>query len=202
MSSIYVKNGVLKNKLGIMDSSELVAKENHYFLLELNRLKQNKYFELSSEYVQNLHYILFNRIYKWAGQYRKENIMRRESILDGKSIRYNNYLNIGQDIDDLLRETRMVIPKLNDDERLKLITEVVMNLWLIHPFRNGNTRFVIAFIQQYLVSNNQNFDIRLLFNNSRYFRSLLVESINEAEELGVASNSDKVLHLIRRGISK
>ena len=56
------------------------------------------------------------------------------------------------------------------------ITKFSSNIWQVHPFREGNTRTTVLFIEKYLISLGYNVDNTLFKDKSIYFRNALVRS--------------------------
>lgn len=56
------------------------------------------------------------------------------------------------------------------------ITKFSSNIWQVHPFREGNTRTTVLFIEKYLISLGYNLDNTLFKDKSIYFRNALVRS--------------------------
>ena len=55
-----------------------------------------------------------------------------------------------------------------------IISDFLLELWSIHPFREGNTRTCITFLWHYLNAKNVAFHVELIRNNPMYVRDSLV----------------------------
>ena len=64
--------------------------------------------------------------------------------------------------------------KLSLDEQAVNLSESMANLWKAHPFREGNTRTTIAFMNQFAEDRGMNLDRSLFEKNSAYMRNALV----------------------------
>lgn len=180
----YDKKGASKNKLGITNHDEFKKAETYFYELRLNELMQSKYFSLEPDYMCKLHYKLFNDIYSWAGEYRLVNIERSEPALGGHIMQYNSFDTIEDEITKVFSDIQGIrLSDLNNDEKLNYLIFIVTRLWKIYPFRDCNTRTLIAFIDQYCKSSSLTFKTLLLKDNLEYFRRSLV----------VASFKDEVL---------
>jgi len=56
----------------------------------------------------------------------------------------------------------------------ELVSEFLLELWTIHPFREGNTRTCVTFLWHYLKGRGIDFRLELLKNNPMYVRDSLV----------------------------
>lgn len=55
-----------------------------------------------------------------------------------------------------------------------MVSEFLLELWTIHPFREGNTRTCVTFLWHYLKGLGIDFHLELLKNNPMYVRDSLV----------------------------
>lgn len=55
-----------------------------------------------------------------------------------------------------------------------VVSDFLLALWSIHPFREGNTRTCITFLWHYLKGKCVDFQVALLRNNPMYVRDSLV----------------------------
>lgn len=192
------KNKVLKNKLNITDYDALKKAERYYFDLGLKELIERKYFSVEQDYIHDLHRILFHEMYDWAGKYRLIDIERDEPALGGLSIIYSRYDLIESDIDKALLDIKRV--KLGDlslDEKLEYIIDITIKLWQIHPFRDCNTRTLIAFMNQYCQTGSLTLETDILKNNLDFFRRSLVAATFDDPELEVIPNKSHVLKIMK-----
>ena len=56
----------------------------------------------------------------------------------------------------------------------EMVSEFLLELWTLHPFREGNTRTCVTFLWHYLQGRGINFRLELLKNNPMYVRDSLV----------------------------
>ena len=103
-----------------------------------------------------IHRRIFTGIFKHAGQFRRHDISKKEWVLDGDSVSYLNWEDLGKAIDyDLAQERRFSYKGLSEDDMVAHITKFTADLWQIHPFCEGNTRTTAVFLIQYLRSRIQ-----------------------------------------------
>ncbi len=133
------------------------------------------------EHLVNIHKYLFGDIYEWAGSFRKENLYKSERVLSGGSAEYADYHEIETRLEKLLQEYEnvdwMKIAKKGD-----VVSDFLLALWSIHPFREGNTRTCITFLWHYLKGKGVDFQVALLRNNPMYVRDSLVMANYDQKE--------------------
>jgi len=136
------------------------------------------------EHLVNIHKYLFGDIYEWAGTFRKENLYKSERVLSSGSAEYADYHEIENRLKKLLQEYAdfewMKTTKKGD-----VVSDFLLALWSIHPFREGNTRTCITFLWHYLKGKGVDFQVALLRNNPMYVRdSLVMANYDQKEYLG------------------
>ncbi len=88
--------------------------------------------------------------------------------MSGGSAEYANY-------EDIECKLNILFTKYNKVEWKKetnlenIVSEFLLELWSIHPFREGNTRTCVTFLWNYLNAQNVDFRVELLRNNPMYF---------------------------------
>ena len=133
------------------------------------------------EHMVSIHKYLFEDIYEWAGTFRKENLYKSERVLSGGSAEYADYHEIEDCLEQPLQEYAnrdMGDPAKKGDE----ISDFLLALWSIHPFREGNTRTCITFLWHYLKGKGVDFQVALLRNNPMYVRDALVTANYDQKE--------------------
>ncbi len=176
---------VLKNKLNIKDKEELESTEadiTFIKLLDVDRVMKNGKFEFN--HLKAIHKHIFEDIYGWAGEIRTINIEKEEKVLAGKSVDYCDYNLIEKEASLAIKELKEIQwEKLGIEEKAQLFSKKLAKLWRVHPFREGNTRTVIAFAAQFAESRNFPLDKSLFKKHSDYLRtSLVMASIGEYSE--------------------
>ena len=99
MKDIYVYEGtnVLKNKRGIRNNEDLDQFENAMTSLAIININRSfKFNDLNDIY--EIHKMLFENVYDWAGEIRKINIYKEEPVLAGLSVQYEDYNKIKRSI--------------------------------------------------------------------------------------------------------
>lgn len=177
MRDIYYDddNQVLKNKLGITNEEKLNKAQADFTILRTKELLDNDSIGIDENSLRFIHYHMFQDLFDWAGCYRKLNIEKPERVLNGFSIEYEDYQNIDKRIKEIfVNDQEIDLNRFNDQEKLLYISDLMINIWKCHPFRDGNTRTVIIFICNYCKKKGLEIKDDLLLNNCGYVRSSLV----------------------------
>ena len=181
------ENGTLKNKLQIIDPLELQQAE--YLLttiqmLDIESIKPAKENQYDFDYLKSLHKHIFGDVYEWAGQPRTVNLYKSEKVLNGLSVEYSDHTTIEQDMQAALKKLHALdLTQYSPADLAAQLARITALIWQVHPFREGNTRTTIAFIDQYLASRNIVLNMDLLKNHADYMRNALVmASIGEYSE--------------------
>lgn len=188
----YPGSDVLINKYNIQDKELLEKFEIQKVLVKLLGLNTKPTridFTYDVDHFINIHRYLFGDIYEWAGTFRKENLYKSERVLSGGSAEYADYHEIDKNLDLLLREYNKV-DWIKNKKNGQLISEFLLELWSIHPFREGNTRTCITFLWHYLKGKGVDFQVALLRNNPMYVRDSLVMANYDQKEYLIKIISD------------
>ena len=131
-----------------------------------------------AEHMANIHKYLFGDIYEWAGTFRKENLYKSERVLSGGSAEYADY----HEIETCLKKLLQQYADLDWAKKGDVVSDFLLELWSIHPFREGNTRTCITFLWHYLKGKGVDFQVALLRNNPMYVRDSLVMANYDQKE--------------------
>ncbi len=103
------------------------------------------------DYLQRIHCYIFQDLYpSWAGTTRTIPTAKKEHLLKGKSVKYANPGKEGSEIESA---AGVVFNQLEQDSYLlnldrkafcEALAMFLSKLWLIHPFREGNTRTIMV----------------------------------------------------------
>ncbi len=137
------KHGVLRNKLGIIDSIELERRENDALISAYDHAasyySDTHRFNLKD--ICDLRKLFLGDIFDWAGEYRRVDI-------SSEGIHWCHALHISAEMQNyekrLIRLTPFS-PKLSREEILLRLAELHGELIAVHPFRDGNGRTVRLF---------------------------------------------------------
>lgn len=172
----YPGTDILINKYDIHDKTLLERLEIQKVAIKLLGLDvyPNKVVPtFDIDHLTAIHKYLFDDIYEWSGEFRKENLYKSERVLSGGSAEYADYHDIKHKLIDLFDKYGKI--KWNQTQDLTdIVSDFLLELWTIHPFREGNTRTCVAFLCHYLREKGINFRVDLLRNNPMYVRDSLV----------------------------
>ena len=125
----------------------------------------------------SLHRRIFEGVFKHAGELRKYDITKKEWVLEGDTVRYQNWEDLRRTLDyDIEQERAFVYKGMSKDEVIAHLTKFVSGLWQIHAFGEGNTRTIAVFTILYLRSLGFNVENDLFAHHSWYFRNALVRA--------------------------
>lgn len=172
----YPGTNVLINKYSIHDGDILERLEIQKVAIkllsfDLHPQKVKATFDI--KHLKAIHEYLFGDLYEWAGEFRHENFYKSERVLSGGSAEYANHEEIESKLKKLLSRYKRMDWQAADNIG-KTVSEFLLELWSIHPFREGNTRTCITFLWHYLNARKVNFQVELLRNSPRYVRDSLV----------------------------
>jgi|SRR5699024_5778805 len=182
---VYEGTDVLINKMNIRNAEKLIDVEAQFFIvnvLDVQSILPQIDFR-SDKSLQTIHAHLFGEIYTWAGQYRTVNIYKSEQALNGLSINYSEKSRINFDLQKVFAWANQ-IQWNNDNPNFKEdFARLMIDLWRIHPFREGNTRTVSIFMKLFAETNHIYFKNEILANHPGYLRKALVlAAVDEAPE--------------------
>ena len=201
---LYEGTDVLKNLLNIKDKKLLEEAEAGYVTYRLKEIALNP---LPGNYdyyhLLDMHKYIFQDMYEWAGQQRKQNIYKEEHVLGGLSIDYSDIFDIQKDSERALSEMRKKIwDKYDVHEAALEFSESLARIWKVHPFREGNTRTTITFCCQYADEVGLNPDRELFEDNAQYVRTALVAYNAVFDDLGDKSKPEYLVRIVEDAISR
>ena len=186
MNDLYLieNSTVLKNLLGITDEKELDLAEAELSRANMMLLYEKGFDDFSSGGFCFIHKFLFGDVYEWAGEYRKINIQKRETLLAGQSVWYSNVTEIERDLDNAFSQINEVDWKnLSKDDFAKQVSRLFPKLWQVHPFREGNTRTTVMMMTFFIEHFGYYFDQNLMAESAGYVRdSFVLASLGEHSE--------------------
>ena len=141
----YKNSNVLINKLDIKNEKKLKEYETKMVALKLatlQKLKFNRTYD--EEHLKFIHHYLFCDVYDFAGCYRKENITKENFL-------FSQYEFIEENIKEVMKKVDIEkLKELDFDALLKTISDIMTDLNVLHPFREGNGRATREFIRELL----------------------------------------------------
>ncbi|MFZ8764526.1 Fic/DOC family protein [Enterococcus diestrammenae] len=178
---------VLKNHLGITNKELLDKAEadiTYLKLLDIDAWFENR--SLNYETLLAIHGYIFGDLYPWAGQLRTIDIFKEEEVLGGVSLRYGDTSSLTDQIVAVLDKLNQVSwSEISLEETIPLFSDLIAKLWLIHPFREGNTRTIIRFGGLFANAKGFPLNSKFLRDHANYVRkSLVLYCVEEAPEKG------------------
>lgn len=140
----YKDIDVLKNKLDIKDNKILEEFERKVVIAKLYELRQNTNIqEFDIKHFVGIHKFLFEDIYPFAGLFRSENIAKGSFSFAQWEFIEDELIKL---LDKLKQENYL---QGYDKEKLaKSLAYYMVELNVLHPFREGNGRTIREFIRQ------------------------------------------------------
>ena len=129
-------NGVLKNKLGIMNTKDLNEVEADLAVLAVKELLTRPIpQEFSVVVLQAIHKEIFEEVYPWAGEFRKVDIAKGDTF-------FETHKEIGKKLDLLFDQCKGkdFFVGLSEEQFSQGLADFLLELNRIHPFREGNGR--------------------------------------------------------------
>jgi len=172
---VYEDTTVLRNSLNIREQKALEVAEAEISSANMMLLYEKGFTDFSSNGIKTIHKELFSDVYDWAGEYRVMNVMKRESLLAGKSVWYSNVTDIERDLNfswDKINEIEW--SNLSAREFAISLAHTFPPLWQVHPFRDGNTRTIVMLMAFFVEYHGLYFDQELLAASAGYVRKSFV----------------------------
>ena len=145
-----------------------------------NRIAQiisNDSFTFTVGQLVSIHKRLFDGVFNHAGKLRDFNFIKKEWVLDGRSVIYGDYHELQSTLEyDFESERKFKYVGLSKDEIIEHLATFVSNLWQIHAFQEGNTRTTAVFFIKYLRSLGFDVTNDVFAKNAWYFRNALVRA--------------------------
>lgn len=181
---VYENTNILKNLSGIKQQETLNNYETTMVNLGIiNLLKSNIIISKVND-IFNIHKVLFENVYEWAGQARTINIFKEEPILNNLSVQYSDYKIIKKEltkIQDYIDSLNW--NKFNVQEKVKYTVKIISSIWQVHAFREGNTRVISMFLYFFMKNIGLFINKDFISKHAKYFRNALVlASIGEYSE--------------------
>lgn len=137
------ENGVLINLLGLTSTRELTEIEADLAGVEIARLLSEPLPPVfDTSHLQALHRGIFHRVYPWAGEFRKVDIGKGDTL-------FLAHTEVPAALDALLAQVGAVfVPGMPVATFSELAASLLVRLNFIHPFREGNGRTQRLFLTQ------------------------------------------------------
>ena len=171
----YPETSVLKNKFNIREVSLLEKAEADLSRAKMSILYESPVDNFDAQSFLRVHEFLFEEVYDWAGRLRTINISKPEEVLGGKSIWYEDALDLPESLDRACTAIVDTVWHIRDKRRFcAQLAHVFAPIWKVHPFREGNTRTVVAMMVMFIEHNGFYVDAQLVTECAGYVRDALV----------------------------
>nr|WP_305910568.1 Fic family protein [Methylomarinum sp. Ch1-1]MDP4523329.1 Fic family protein [Methylomarinum sp. Ch1-1] len=196
---LYSGTQTLINRFGIQDKavldqieSDITADRVRELLAgdpDFNVFSDN----LDEKLLRGIHKHLFVDLYEWAGDYRHCDVAKAEPLLNRKSVDYPppySFFEGEKLMEDAIKESLSQLgdssfKTANKEEYIDKLARFATDLWVAHPFREGNTRTVTIFLRAVAKFHGKSLSGNL--NNEEdglRFRDMLVmASVGDADPL-------------------
>lgn len=172
---LYNDVDVLKNSFEIKDQNLLRKLEADTSNLAMTSLYNQKFDKYDVETLQEIHRMIFGQLYDWAGEFRTIQMVKAEEVLGGDTVRYSYPKEIKKQLKEAIKEIKKINRTGDNDHDLVFrLVRIISMIWQIHPFREGNTRTVIAFAVLFANSLGFNVEHELFKTHASYVRNSLV----------------------------
>ena len=171
---LYEDVNVLKNLANIKDNEKLRQMEGDLTVIGMAVVYAKKYDKFDINTLCDIHKTIFGGLYEWAGEFRTIQMTKSEKVLGGDTVRYAEPSQISKQLKDIFKEISKLKPNMPKQELVFKLVRITSTIWHIHPFREGNTRTVVAFsvlLADYL---GIDLDYNLFVDNASYVRNALV----------------------------
>jgi fido (protein-threonine AMPylation protein) len=178
-----------EHKPALADDGER-SEEADKVSLHIAQILANKTFKLAPTELLFIHRRLFEDVFDHAGKIRDCNISKREWVLDGESVVYDDFRMVRASLDyDIDKEKAFNYSALDERQTVEHIAKFIADLWQIHAFREGNTRAVAVFAINYLRMFGYDVTNDTFEKHSWYFRNALVRANYNNHKAGIKASS-------------
>ena len=171
---LYEDIPVLRNLPGIKNSEELKQAEGDLTRMSMGIVYAKEYEKFNTETLRDIHRTIFGGLYDWAGEFRTIPIMKPEEVLGGDTVRYAAPSEIKKQLDMASKEIVRIKPTAAKKDIVFKIVRITAAIWQTHPFREGNTRSVVAFSVLLAAKLGVELDYELFVRHAAYVRNALV----------------------------
>ena len=200
---LYPDSEILINLFDERDEQKLAEIEAAYTTFRLRQLcDEPEKGVFNFKHLCQIHRFIFQDIFHWAGEPRIINIEKAEAVLGGISIEYS-------DVNHIVKHATAVCEKMNSlswellhaDKKAEQFSKYMVELWKVHPFREGNTRTVITFCCDFAEQNGFQLNRELFKDNSVYVRRALVAASAIFTDMGDLSQPQHLIRIVRDAIN-
>lgn len=156
--------------------------------------------------LKNYHYRLFKNLNPaifHPGEFRTVNLTKKEAVLGGESVQYQDYGLIEESLAyDFTEEAKTDYLRLSSTEKIEHLANFISHIWQVHPFYEGNTRTTAVFLEKYLMSLGYEIDNEVFKDHSKEFRDALVLANYSNIPKGIQANPTKLREFFAEFLAK
>ena len=131
------------------------------------------------------------------GEFRTVNLTKKEAVLDGETVQYQDYGLIEESLEyDFEEERQQDYLSMSQEEKVERLATYISRIWQVHPFWEGNTRTTTVFLEKYLMSLGYEIDNEILKKRAKEFRDALVLANYSNIPRGIQASPEKLKGLI------
>ena len=171
---LYDDAPVLRNLGNIHDAEELRRAEGDVTRHTMAMVYAHQFTKFNTETLREIHRIIFDNLFDWAGEFRTIPVIKREEVLGGDTVHYATPDRIKKELDDASKEIAKLKKSEPKPDLLFKLVRIAAKIWQTHPFREGNTRTVISFIVLLAAHLRVEIDYSLFEKHAAYVRNALV----------------------------
>ncbi len=135
------------------------------------------------------------------GAFKQESLVKCEEVLNGDSVLYGSPRLCERSLDMLFAREfdHQYAPgsKLGEAD-MRNLSRFIANIWMVHPFAEGNTRTIAVFTELYLRLMGFDVDNEPFAKHARYFRCSLVRACYQNRSIGVSLDTSYLESFISR----
>ena len=155
-------------------------------------------FKLIPAALVDIHRRLFEGVFRFAGEIRKVDIIKKEWVLRGDTVLYTPAPFIEESLEwDIKQELLFDYDAASMEQAVEHIGKFIAALWQIHPFAEGNTRTTAVLLIKYLRFMGFAVDNTLFARHSWYFRNALVRANYRNTKKGISKTPVFLLRFLR-----
>lgn len=123
---------------------------NQFGLAMLKILKNPPKVESAFDFL-SLHKMLFDNVFPWAGEIRTVNMTTSEFILGDGLVEFADFKTIEKELKQIdLKYQGYPWKFVTKQEFVDHLCKLLVDLWVIHPLREGNTRTLIVYMDLFV----------------------------------------------------
>ncbi|MBN3491108.1 Fic family protein [Acholeplasma equirhinis] len=188
---LYPGTNVHMNVAGIQDKAKLKEYTAKQFAVSMIRLQKEPLELKSCKDLLLLHRILFRNVFEWAGKIRTINVTQSEFILGENTVVYADYPQVMKELEQVDDQyMKLDWQNMTRGEFIDTLSNMIVTLWVIRPFREGNTRTLMVFIDLFIKKFGYEIDLNAFSSHAKDIRNALVwATIGEFFHLNSIFNS-------------